>query len=113
MKLVIRYMAASVWVIAAQPHGFARAQTPSGESKPVAAPAPTAAQVEASTLEARRLSEGFVAVAERVSPSVVQIDVTVRDERQDLLMGFLGHGGNDGPVARGTGSGVIFTANGN
>ncbi len=108
MKLVIRFMAASVWVIAAQPHGFARAQT----SKPVGAPAPTAARVEASTLEARRLSEGFVAVAERVSPSVVQIDVTVRDERQDLLMGFLGHGGNDGPVARGTGSGVIFTANG-
>ena len=33
-------------------------------------------------VEARRLSEGFAAVAEKVSPSVVQIEVTVRESTQ-------------------------------
>jgi Do/DeqQ family serine protease len=75
-------------------------------------PVPTAAQVQASTAEARRLSEGFVAVAERVSPSVVQIDVTARDQKADLLSQMLGRGGGDEAVARGMGSGVVFTADG-
>jgi Do/DeqQ family serine protease len=77
-------------------------------------PMPTPAQVQASTAEARRLSEGFVAVAERVSPSVVQIDVTVRDQRADVLAHVFGAGGSgtDDPVARGMGSGVVFTPDG-
>ena len=75
-------------------------------------PVPTSAQVQASTAEARRLSEGFVAVAERVSPSVVQIDVTSRDEKADILGHMLGRSGGDEPVARGMGSGVVFTADG-
>ena len=37
-------------------------------------------QAQASQAEARKLSDAFVNVAERVSPSVVQVDVTVRDE---------------------------------
>jgi Do/DeqQ family serine protease len=73
---------------------------------------PTPAQVQASTAEARRLSEGFVAVAERVSPSVVQIDVTARDEKADLISHMLGRNGADEPVARGTASGVVFTPDG-
>ncbi|MGA7121541.1 MAG: trypsin-like peptidase domain-containing protein, partial [Polyangiaceae bacterium] len=80
-----------------------------------AAPAvavPTPAQVQASTAEARRLSEGFVAVAERASPSVVQIDVTARDEKADVLSRFFGHSSGDEPIARGMGSGVVFTADG-
>jgi Do/DeqQ family serine protease len=68
--------------------------------------------VQASTAEAKRLSEGFVAVAERVSPSVVQIDITARDEQADLLGRFFGRGGGDEPTARGTGSGVVFTPDG-
>ncbi len=77
-----------------------------------AAPIPTPAQVQASTVEAKRLSEGFVAVAERASPSVVQIDVTAHDDKADLLAHFLGHSSGDEPIARGTGSGVVFTADG-
>src|SRR5580704_14974006 len=88
------------------------ARPPAGA--PAAAPVPTPAQVQASTAEARRLSDGFVAVADRVGPSVVQIDVTARDEKADLFSRFLGRSaaGGDGPVARGMGSGVVFSADG-
>jgi serine protease Do len=75
-------------------------------------PLPTPAQVQASNVEAKRLSDGFVAVADRVSPSVVQIDVTARDEKADLLSHFFGRAGRDEPVARGMGSGVVFTPDG-
>jgi serine protease Do len=61
-------------------------------------------------LEARRLSDAFVNVAERVSPSVVQIDVTSREPNNDALTRMLG--GDASPVARGTGSGVVFTPDG-
>ncbi|HEY4012397.1 MAG TPA: trypsin-like peptidase domain-containing protein [Polyangiaceae bacterium] len=72
---------------------------------------PTPQQVQASTVEAKRLSDGFVAVADRVSPSVVQIDVTERDEKADAVSRFFGRGGDE-PVARGMGSGVVFTPDG-
>jgi serine protease Do len=75
-------------------------------------PVPTPAQVQASTAEAKRLSEGFVAVAEHASPSVVQIDVTARDEKADLLQHFFGKSGQGEPIARGMGSGVVFTPDG-
>ncbi len=81
-------------------------------AQPSSPAVPTPAQVQASTAEARRLSEGFVAVAERASPSVVQIDVTVRDERADVMSRFFGRSNGDEPVARGMGSGVVFTADG-
>src|SRR5580704_4715063 len=86
------------------------ARPPAGA--PAAAPVPTPAQVQVSTAEARRLSDGFVAVADRVGPSVVQIDVTARDEKADLFSRFLGRSaaGGDEPVARGMGSGVVFSA---
>jgi serine protease Do len=77
-----------------------------------AAPPPSPAQMQASTAEAKRLSDGFVAVADRVSPSVVQIDVTARDEKADALSHFFGRGGRDEPVARAMGSGVVFAADG-
>jgi Do/DeqQ family serine protease len=69
------------------------------------APAP------ASTQEARKLSDAFVSVAERVGPSVVQIDVTARDEEADETGRLFGVRG-DTPIARGLGSGVIYTADG-
>lgn len=96
---------------------FSFAPVASAQGKePAAAPAaPTQSpvQMQASQAEARRLSDAFVNVAERVSPSVVQIDVTTRDEGADRLVHMLGRGnGVDSPVARGTGSGVVFTPDG-
>jgi S1-C subfamily serine protease len=82
---------------------------PAGQGAP---PPPSAGQVQASQAEARRLSDAFVNVAERVSPSVVQIDVTSRDESADQVLRWTGRGGVDSPVARGTGSGVVFTPDG-
>jgi len=51
-------------------------------------------------------------VADRVSPSVVQVDVTVRDAKVELLSRMFGRPSNDEPVSRGMGSGVVFTADG-
>ena len=84
-------------------------------AQPKEVPTPIApAQAQASKAEAQRLSDAFVTVAERVSPSVVQIDVTARDENSDQVLRWLGRGAQgDSPVARGTGSGVVFTADAN
>ncbi|MCL2777142.1 MAG: trypsin-like peptidase domain-containing protein [Polyangiaceae bacterium] len=71
-------------------------------------PPPSAATPGAA--EARRLSDAFVAVAEHVSPSVVQIDITARDEQETVPNLF--NRNQDSPVARGTGSGVVFSTDG-
>src|ERR1700690_183062 len=96
---------AMLGVVAASP---ALAQAPASPRAQPAAAVPTPAQVQASTAEAKRLSDGFGAVAERVSPSVVQIDVTARDEKAEAWARLFGKGGGDEAVARGTGSGVVF-----
>jgi Do/DeqQ family serine protease len=92
---------------------FAQAPAPPrpAAAAPAAPPTPTPAQVQASTAEAKRLTEGFVAVAERASPSVVQIDITARDEKADVIGRFFGRSGDE-PIARGMGSGVVFTPDG-
>jgi serine protease Do len=74
-------------------------------------PSSVSPQAAAAQVEARKLSEGFVAVADQVGSSVVQIDVTSRDENADQMMRFFGKS-QDSPIARGTGSGVIFTSDG-
>src|SRR5271166_4813449 len=91
---------------------LAQSSAPRPAPPPALSGVPSPAQVQASTAEARRLSEGFVAVAERTSPSVVQVDVTARDEKADAIWQLLGRGGGDEPVARGTGSGIVFTSDG-
>ncbi len=89
---------------------FAQTAVTRGPAPSPPPPVPTPAQVQASTAEARRLSEGFVAVAERASPSVVQIDITARDDQADMLAHLFGRG--EEPIGRGTGSGVVFTSDG-
>ena len=94
-------------------HHVAFAQAVQGQPKAVPTPVQQSpAALSASQAEARRLSDAFVSVAERASPSVVQIDVTARDESSDQVLRWLGRGSGDSPVARGTGSGVVFTADG-
>lgn len=77
----------------------------------VAQDKPTAPQAAAAQVEAKKLSDGFVAVAEKVSPAVVQIEVTAREEVPDQVLRFFGKN-QDSPIAHGTGSGVVFTADG-
>ena len=94
--------------------GTAFAQPAQGDKpadKPPAADKPPPPPAPGAVAEARKLSDAFVSVAERVSPSVVQIDVTARDESADQITRFFGKN-QDTPIARGTGSGVIFTADG-
>src|SRR3954469_11243706 len=81
---------------------FAQAAQAAQASPPKEVPTPIApAQAQASKAEAQRLSDAFVTVAERVSPSVVQIDVTARDESSDQVLRWLGRGAQgDSPVAR-------------
>src|SRR5687767_8591536 len=67
----------------------------------------------AAPIEARRLSDGFAAVAEKVSPSVVQIEVTVREPTPQTLRWYKSPSGTgETPVQRGMGSGVIFNSEG-
>src|SRR6478609_3258104 len=65
-----------------------------------------------SQVEARRLSDAFAAVAEKVSPSVVQIEVSVREETPQIVRWYKSPTGSETPVQRGMGSGVIFNAEG-
>jgi S1-C subfamily serine protease len=101
VALVLTSFAAPV--LAQQPVPPQPARTP---------PLPTPAQIQASQVEARRLSDAFVGVAEKLSPSVVQIDVTARDEKGDLLQHYFGRKGDESPIARGMGSGVILSSDG-
>jgi Do/DeqQ family serine protease len=116
MRPSVSVFAWSIAVAAAMSASTARAEGGQARAIPavVVPPAavPSQAQVQASTVEARRLSEGFVAVAERASPSVVQIDITARNEKADVLAHFFGHAPGDDPVARGMGSGLVFTPDG-
>ncbi len=105
MRSFVAPVLASIFVLAAVP---ALAQDKEREKEKAPALSPQAAVAQA---EARKLSDGFVAVAEKVSPAVVQIDVTARDENADQIMRFFGKN-QDSPIARGTGSGVVFTSDG-
>lgn len=74
-------------------------------SKTTTAPAPEKVQ------KAKEFSEAITAVAEKISPSVVQIDVTVRDESADAMPWWMKKK-NDAGVTKGNGSGVIISNDG-
>ena len=90
-------------------HAQPRAAAPPAPAQPAPAQPARLAPQPQTPAEARKLSDAFVQVADRVSPSVVQIDVTAREE-PDAVMKLFGRGG-DSPIARGTGSNIIFTPN--
>lgn len=93
------------------PPALAQSRELSAAPSPAAFPGGGAAP--SSKEEAHRLSDAFAQVAERASASVVQIDVTARDESQDHVARWFGNSrSGDTPVARGTGSGVVFSADG-
>src|SRR5262249_14547737 len=73
-------------------------------AKAAAAPKPASS---ATLGEIRRLSDAFADVAEKVSPSVVQIEVTVAGETNSPFRWF-----RTDAVQRGLGSGVIFSTDG-
>jgi Do/DeqQ family serine protease len=77
------------------------------------APPSTAAARHLTRAEAQRLSDAFVAVAEKVSPSVVQIEVAVREQTPSLTRWYrTAPWNNDTAVQRGMGSGVVVSADG-
>ncbi|MCU0693583.1 MAG: trypsin-like peptidase domain-containing protein, partial [Polyangiaceae bacterium] len=67
------------------------------------------AQTRANSAEVRRLSTIFTQVADSVSPSVVQLEVTVRDSSATVFRWFKGAPTAVAPVRRGLGSGVIVS----
>ncbi len=74
-------------------------------TKTTAPPSPEKVQ------KAKEFSDAITAVAEKVSPSVVQIDVAVRDESADAMPWWMKKKGDSG-LARGNGSGVIISSDG-
>ena len=70
----------------------------------------TSAPPPEKTKQAKELSEAIIAVAEKVSPSVVQIDVTVRDDSADSMPWWLKK--KEESIIHGNGSGVIISSDG-
>jgi len=80
-----------------------------------AAQAPAAANTDssvASSADARKIAGALSAVAAKVSPSVVQIDVAVRDENSGVVRWYKGVPSFEASVKRGLGSGVILAGDG-
>jgi Do/DeqQ family serine protease len=81
--------------------GSARADNPPPSPDPAAASA-----------DARRIAGAFAAVAAKVSPCVVQIDVSVRDESAAIVRWYKGVPSVEASVKRGLGSGLIISPDG-
>jgi Do/DeqQ family serine protease len=96
MKHTIRFAALlfACAFAAAVPKGAALAESPTPQA------------------EARRLSDAFASVADKVSPSVVQIEVAVREQSEQTARWYKNTPSTETPVQRGMGSGVIFNADG-
>ncbi|HKQ68849.1 MAG TPA: trypsin-like peptidase domain-containing protein [Polyangiaceae bacterium] len=67
---------------------------------------------DAAQIEARRLSDAFAGVAEKVSPSVVQVEVSVREQSSQAVRWYKSPSNGETAVQRGMGSGVIFNDSG-
>ena len=104
--MVRRFLLTSILVLSTS-SSLAFAQEKPTAEKTTAPPNPAAAA--AAKVEARKLSDGFVSVADSVGPAVVQIEVTAHEEQEGVR--FFG-GKQDTPIVRGTGSGVILSTDG-
>jgi serine protease Do len=107
-----RIMMVRVLFVASLFASTALAQTPAKPVEATAKPAEKSAPPTQAQAEARRLSDAFVGVAEKVSPSVVQLDVAVREDSGDAIMKLFGKGAGEAPISRGLGSGVVFSQDG-
>ncbi|HQP34017.1 MAG TPA: trypsin-like peptidase domain-containing protein [Polyangiaceae bacterium] len=76
------------------------------------APGATAAPDPTAAADARRIAGAMSAVAAKVSPSVVQIDVAVRDDNSGVIRWYKGVPSFEASVKRGLGSGVILSSDG-
>jgi S1-C subfamily serine protease len=76
-----------------------------------AAGKPAPAPPSPSPPEIRRFETAFAGAADRVAPSLVQLDVTVREDVESRFTRFIGKQG-DTPMAHATGSGLIMGADG-
>ncbi len=94
------------------PKRFVRALALCAFTLSVYAPQDATAQTVASSAEARRFAGVFSSVAERVRPSVVQLEVAVRDDSVNVYRWFKGVPSVTNPTRRGLGSGVIISPNG-
>lgn len=74
---------------------------------PAVAVKPNGAPPSVTVAQIRKLGDAFAEVAEKVSPAVVQIDVTVGSANESQLRWLKSDG-----VQRGMGSGVVFSADG-
>jgi serine protease Do len=95
-------------------YSYADASPPHAIKMTPATGATTASAAEGLT-RASQLSDAFADIAERVSPSVVTIKVETKREGAPGMFGmpFFGAPNNEAPgVARGSGSGVVFRADG-
>ncbi len=82
-----------------RPFGGSRGNFPDPPKAPAPAPEPAA--------QLRALGNAFIQVAEKASPSVVQIEVSIAKPEASTS-----RTGKEESAARGTGSGVIFSADG-
>lgn len=94
------------------PKRFVRALALCAFTLSVYAPLDAGAQTAASSAEARRFAGVFSSVAERVRPSVVQLEVAVRDDSVNVYRWFKGVPSVTNPTRRGLGSGVVISPNG-
>ena len=70
------------------------------------------AQQPSSTADAQRFASVFSSIAERISPSVVQLEVAVRDDSANVFRWFRGGPSVSHPIRRGLGSGVVISPTG-
>ena len=70
------------------------------------------AQQASSAADAQRFASIFSSVAERISPSVVQLEVAVRDDSMNVFRWFRGGTGTANSIRRGLGSGVVISPTG-